>query len=124
LLEEFIMRTWIKPGVWGAVIGSVLTMIIGFAWGGWVTGGSAQQAARLQADTAVTSALVPFCLAKAKTDPAGAKKVGELRAISYSYEQNEFVMKAGWATMPGSEDPNRMVAEACASQLLKTAEAK
>ncbi|MBI2218680.1 MAG: hypothetical protein HYU51_15435 [Candidatus Rokubacteria bacterium] len=116
--------TWIKPGVWGAVIGSVLTMIVGFAWGGWVTGGSAQETARLQADSAVTSVLVPFCLAKAKTDPAAAKKVGELRALTYSYEQEQFVMTAGWATMPGSEEPNRGVAEACASQLLKTAEAK
>ncbi len=118
------MPTWIKPGVWGAVIGAVLTMIVGFGWGGWVTASTADQAARQQAETAVTSALVPFCLTKAKMDPAGPKKVGELRAINYSYEQQEFVMKAGWATMPGREEPNREVAEACASQLLKTAQAK
>jgi hypothetical protein len=118
------MPTWIKPGAWGAVVGSVLTMIVGFGWGGWVTAGSAEQSARLQAEAAVTSALVPTCLAKAKMDPQGAKKVGELRAVSYSYEQEQFVMKAGWATMPGSEEPNRQVAEACVSQLLKIAEAK
>ena len=115
---------WIKPGIWGAVIGSVLTMIIGFGWGGWVTAGTADQAARRQANAAVTSALTPFCLAKAKRDPAGAKKLGELRAIDYSYQQQQFVIEAGWASMPGSEEPNRQVAEACASQLLKTAEAK
>jgi hypothetical protein len=33
-------------------------------------------------------------------------------------------MKAGWATFPGREDPNRDVAEACASALVKTAAAK
>lgn len=115
---------WIKSGVWGAVIGSVLTMIVGFGWGGWVTGGAAHEAARLKAETAVISALVPFCLAKAKADPGGVKKVGELRAISYSYEQQEFVVKSGWATLPGSEDPNRELAGACASRLLQTAEAK
>jgi hypothetical protein len=115
---------WIKPGIWGAVIGSVLTMIIGFGWGGWVTAGTADQAARQQANAAVTSALTPFCLAKAKMDPAGAKKLGELRAIDYSYQQEQFVIEAGWASMPGSEEPNRQVAEACASQLRKTAEAK
>ena len=115
---------WIKPGIWGAVIGSVLTMIIGFGWGGWVTAGTADQVARQQANAAVTSALTPFCLAKAKMDPAGAKKLGELRAIDYSYQQQQFVIEAGWASMPGSEEPNRQVAEACASQLLKTAEAK
>lgn len=115
---------WIKPGIWGAVIGSVLTMIIGFGWGGWVTGGTADQIARQQANAAVTSALTPFCLAKAKMDPASAKKLGELRAIDYSYAQQQFVLEAGWASMPGGDEPNRQVAEACASQLLKTAEAK
>jgi hypothetical protein len=115
---------WITPSIWGAVIGSVLTMIIGFGWGGWVTAGTADQTARQQANAAVTSALTPFCLAKAKTDPAGAKKLGELRAIDYSYQREQFVVEAGWASMPGSEEPNRRVAEACASQLLKTAEAK
>jgi hypothetical protein len=115
---------WIKPGIWGAVVGSLLTMIIGFGWGGWVTASAADQTARMQADGAVTSALIPFCLAKAKMDPAGAKKIGELRAINYSYEQEQFVMKAGWASTPGNEEPNRKVAEACASQLLKTADAK
>jgi hypothetical protein len=115
---------WIKPGIWGAVIGSVLTMIIGFAWGGWTTAGTADQNARRQSNAAVTSALTPFFLAKAKMDPAGAQKLGELRVIDYAYQQEEFVMEAGWASMPGSEEPNRQVAEACASQLLKTAEAK
>src|SRR5688572_5991105 len=114
----------IKPGIWGAVVGSALTMIIGFGWGGWVTAGTADQVARQQAYAAVTSALTPVCLAKAKMDPASANKLGELRAIDYSYQQEQFVMKAGWASMPGSEEPNRQVAEACASQLLKTAEAK
>jgi hypothetical protein len=51
------MKTpWIKPGIWGAVIGSVLTMIIGLGWGGWVTAGTANQIARRQANAAVTSA--------------------------------------------------------------------
>ena len=119
------MRTpWMKPGIWGAVIGTVLTMIIGFGWGGWVTAGTADEVARQQASAAVTSALIPFCVAKAKMDPAGPKKLGELRAIDYSYAREQFVMEAGWASMPGSEEPHRQVAEACASQLIKTAEAK
>ena len=49
-----------------------------------------------------------------KADLASAKKLGELTAITSSYEQTEFVMKSGWATFPGQADPNRAVAEACA----------
>lgn len=33
-------RDWIKPGVWGFVGGSVVTMVLGFGWGGWTTRGS------------------------------------------------------------------------------------
>jgi dienelactone hydrolase len=117
-------RAWLKPGVWGAVIGSVLTMIVGFSWGGWTTSSTANQGAMKQADAAVTAALVPICLAGEKADVARAKKLGELKAITSSWEQTEFVMKTGWATFPGTPDPNRAVAEACASALLKTAAAK
>lgn len=115
---------WVKPGIWGAVIGSILTMVVGFSWGGWASGGSAERMAVRQADAAVTATLVPICLAAEKADASRATKLGELTAITSSWEQTEFVMKTGWATFPGQEDPNRAVAEVCASALLKSAAAK
>ena len=115
---------WLKPGVWGVVIGSILTMIAGFSWGGWTTSSTASQLAGSRAEAAVTAALVPICLAQEKIDGTKGVKVGELKAITSSYEQTEFVMKAGWATFPGNAEPNRGVAEACATALLKTAAAK
>ncbi|HTY77678.1 MAG TPA: hypothetical protein VMI34_07665 [Candidatus Bathyarchaeia archaeon] len=116
--------TWIKPGVWGVIIGSILTMIVGFSWGGWSTSTTSNQLAMTRADTAVTTALVPICVAQEKLDATKGKRLGELRAISSSYEQTDFVIKAGWATFPGAADPNRNVAEACAAALLKTAATK
>jgi hypothetical protein len=113
------MPIWIKPALWGVVIGCVLTMIVGFSFGGWTTSSTATRLAKQQSDTAVTTALVPLCVAQSKADRAGVKKLGELKAISSSYDQQEFVTKTGWATVPGSEGPNRDVAEACASALLK-----
>jgi dienelactone hydrolase len=119
-----VQQPWMKPGVWGVVIGSILTMIVGFSWGGWTTSSTAHQLAVKQADAAVTAALVPICLAGEKSDAVRAKKLGELKAITSSYEQTDFIMKTGWATFPGNAEPNRDVAEACASQLLTTAAAK
>jgi len=115
------MPMWIKPAVWGVVLGSILTMILGFSYGGWTTSGTATRLAKQQADIAVTTALVPLCVAQSKADRAAAQKLGELKAMASFYEQQEFVTKTGWATVPGSESPNRDVAEACASALLKTA---
>ena len=112
---------WIKPVIWGAVVGSVATMILGFSYGGWTTSDTAARLAKQQADTAVTAALVPLCIAQSKADRAGLKKMGELKALTSSYDQRDFVTKTGWATVPGSEDANRDVAEACAVALMKTA---
>jgi hypothetical protein len=110
---------WLKPGIWGAVIGAVLTMIVGFSWGGWTTSNSANQTAMTRADAAVTAALLPVCLAQQKIDPDRDKKLAELKSKA-SYEQADAVMKAGWATFPGKAEANRNVAEACAAALLKT----
>jgi hypothetical protein len=115
------MPQWIKPGIWGAVVGSVLTMILGFSYGGWTTGDTAARVARQQADTAVTAALVPVCIAQSKADRTVLKRMGELKALTSSYQQRDFVTNTGWATVPGSENPNSDVAEACAAALLKTA---
>jgi len=115
------MPQWIKPGVWGAVAGSVFTMILGFSYGGWTTSGTTVRLAQQQADAAVTTALVPLCIAQSKADAAVLKKMGELKALTSSYDQRDFVTKTGWATVPGNPDPNRDVAEACAAALLKTA---
>ena len=118
------MPQWIKPGMWGAVAGSVLTMIVGFSYGGWITGDTAARVGKQQADAAVVAALVPLCVAQSKADRTVMKKIEELKALTSSYQQRDFVIKTGWATVPGTEDPDSDVAEACAAALLKTASNK
>ena len=102
------LHAWLKPGIWGAVVGSVLTMIVGFSWGGWTTHSTANQEGIKRADAAVTATLVPICLAQEKVDAEKGKKLGELKALTASYEQTEFVMKTGWATFPGKTTPTEM----------------
>jgi hypothetical protein len=121
---QLTQTAWIKPAVWGAVTGSVLTMILGFGWGGWTLRSTANTAAMARADAAVTAALVPLCLAREKRDGANAQKRDQLKGMTSSWDQTAFVMKTGWATFPGNEEPNRDVAEACAAALLKTADTK
>lgn len=47
-----------------------------------------------QADAAVVAALVPICLAGEKTDVGRAKKLGELTAITESYERSPHTFAA------------------------------
>lgn len=118
------MRQWIKPFVWGLAVGSVVTMIVGFSYVGWTTTSSVARLAQQQADAAVITVLVPVCIAQSRADRTTLKKMAELKALTSSYDQRDFVTKTGWATVPGSQDPNREVAEACAAALLKTAASK
>ena len=115
------MMTMVKPVAWGFVIGSIVTMIVGFNWGGWTTGSTTDRIAMERSTAAVTAALVPVCLEKSKADPAAIKKIVALKALTSSYDQRDAVVKDGWATI-GAGEANRDVAEACASQLVKVAE--
>ena len=113
--------TWLKPAIMGAIAGGIATMIVGFNYGGWYLGSSAETLANKQSNAAVVAALVPVCVSQSQVDPEGTAKLKAFSAIKSTYEQRDFVMKAGWATMPKAEAPNQDVASACADVLAKTA---
>ena len=51
-----------KPALWGMAGGAIAATIVGFTWGGWVTGGRAETDATRQIDAAVVAALAPVCV--------------------------------------------------------------
>jgi hypothetical protein len=110
---------WIKPAVWGAVIGAIGIMIVGFSWMGWTLNSTHQRLATERADAAVATALTPFCVANYLKQPDAAKKLAVLREDG-SWQQRETIEKGGFATMPGNAEPTSGVADACAITLLKT----
>jgi hypothetical protein len=111
------MPIWTKPAILGALAGAIATMIVGFSQGGWYTTGSAERMAYQKSATAVIAALVPICISHSKVDPDSTAKLAQFSAMKTSYEQRDFVMKAGWATMPTAEQPDRDLATACADML-------
>ena len=107
----------IEAALWGAVGGAVALAFIGFAMGGWVTGGRAAEMARQQSDKAVVAALAPICVDKFRHAKEVEANTGKLNAISYSWEKGTYISQGGWATLPGSDEPNPGVAQACAEML-------
>ena len=107
---------WTKPALYGAATGAVALAIIGFSWGGWVTGGSAAELASNQAATEVAAALTPYCVQQSTTNTNRNTVMAELADAS-SYSRRGIVEKAGWATALGTEAPNRDLAQACALAL-------
>jgi len=102
---------------WSWVASVVLTMIIGFAWGGWVTGGTARSMAATMAEDAVVKRLAPVCVIRFKQEAGTDQKLKELKETS-GWQRGEYVEKQGWATMPGEEKPDSKIAEECARLLI------
>jgi len=100
----------------GAAAGAVATLVIGFTWGGWVTGGTAREKAQKDVSTALVSALSPICVDKFQHSAEAVSNLIEFKKVS-SWQQGSFIEKGGWATMPGSEPANVAVAQACATML-------
>lgn len=107
---------WLKPGIYGAAIGAAVVGIVGFTWGGWVTGGTAHDRAMTMSRDGVVTAMVPVCLDMALTDPDRMTKLAAIRDAS-TYQRRDALMEAGWATVPGAESPDRDIAKACLASL-------
>jgi predicted dienelactone hydrolase len=103
---------WLKPGIYGAGIGAVAVMVLGFSWGGWMTGGGARDLAADMAQDEVIAALVPICLQISQDDPERMAKLATITDAT-TYQRRDAVMAAGWATVPGADAPNRDLAQAC-----------
>ncbi|MDI1285319.1 MAG: hypothetical protein PSV46_13080 [Reyranella sp.] len=102
--------------VWGAAIGAIAVAIVGFSWGGWVTGGTSMKNAATAASDAKVAVLAPICADRFRAQGDSAVKIAEL-AKSSSWDRGNVVEKSGFATMPGSKTTDSDVARACAEIL-------
>jgi alpha/beta superfamily hydrolase len=104
-----------KPVLWGITGGAIALAIVGFTWGGWVTGSKAETAASQRATAAVVAVLAPVCAEKFKLASDASANLVELKKVD-SWSQGEFIEKGGWAKIAGSNPPEQVtaVAKACA----------
>ena len=119
MYPEMNSPSQIRPALWGAVGGAVALAFVGFTFGGWVTSSTAAELARQRADKAVVAALAPICVEKFRQAPNADVNLGKLNNSSYGWDKGGYVSKGGWATLPGNDEPNSGVAQACAELLSK-----
>lgn len=101
-----------KPIVIGAIAGAAVLAIVGFNWGGWVTSGTAKE----MTEAAVISQMVPICVSQFNADADKVAKLAKLKKID-SWNQGDYVIKQGWATMPGAKKADDDVARDCANSI-------
>jgi hypothetical protein len=100
----------------GVAVGVVVTLVVGFGWGGWMLGSSARTLADSRATSAVAAAIAPICVEQFQHSADAAANLDALKKGS-SWEQATFVEKGGWAVMPGSKTVDEGVPQACATLL-------
>ncbi len=100
----------------GAAAGAAVTIIIGFGWGGWSLGSTAERMAKEQSDVAVVAALAPVCADKFRALPdAEAKTMALSKADSWK-RGDEFPKEL--VTLPGQSYPSSALVSACTTLLL------
>src|SRR4029077_12167749 len=74
----------------GAAAGAVATMFVGFYWGGWSLGSTADKMAKERSDLAVVSALAPVCAEKCRALPDAVPKTAALSKADTWKRRDEF----------------------------------
>lgn len=102
---------------WACAISAMATIVIGFSWGGWVTGGTSQGMAMTAGDVARGQLASLICVERFNAAPDAPAKLVELKGMTDNYKKQQFVETGGWATMPGETSPDRRTAVGCATAL-------
>lgn len=118
--EEF--RPTKTQAFWACVVCVVATLVIGFGPVGWVTGGTATKMAQEAAATKYHSLAAAVCAEDFMRAKDARTRLDKLKAAQW-YERDDLVLAGGWATMPGENEGNGVVAELCATRLAEQAEA-
>ncbi|MGH6904680.1 MAG: hypothetical protein ACREIR_18285 [Geminicoccaceae bacterium] len=95
----------------------VATMIVGFSWGGWVTGGSAEKMVTDAADQAHAEVAAAVCVQEFMQAADAGVQLASLKEITSSWGREDFVEEGGWAMIAGEEYDD--AAEFCAKRLME-----
>jgi hypothetical protein len=95
----------------------VATMIVGFTWGGWVTGGSAKEMAEDAAEQGRAEVAAAICVERFMAATDARPQLASLKETTSSWQQEDFIEDGGWAVVADQEYGD--AAELCAEKLIE-----
>ena len=112
---------------WACAGSAIVATIVGFSWGGWVTGGTAREMAEESAAQARQELAAVVCVDRFMAAPDAGVQLTALQEITSSRAQGKFVEDGGWAIIVPASSPtdyttradHREAAELCAAELAK-----
>ena len=113
--------------LWACAGSVIVATIVGFSWGGWVTGGSAREMAEDSAAQARQELAAVVCVDRFMAAPDAGVQLTALKEMTTSRAQGKFVEDGGWAIIVPASDPpdykaradDRKAAGLCAEELAK-----
>jgi hypothetical protein len=100
----------------GAAAGAIVTIIVGFTWGGWSLGSTADKTAKERSELAVIAALAPVCAEKFRALPDAEAKTLALSKVDSWKRRDEFPKQL--VTLPGESYPSSALVDACYTLLV------
>ena len=122
--KQGLMERWdnvpiSKTAVFWACAGSIVaTMIVGFTWGGWVTGGTANKMVTEATTGARAELAATVCVDRFAKGPDAKAQLALLNGTE-SWKRDQFIEDGGWATPPGAEKAIAGAAAICARQIIE-----
>lgn len=102
---------------WSCVACIALTMIVGFTWGGWVTGGASKEMAQDAAADARAALAATVCVDRFLAAADASTQLASLKKAD-SWKRGDFIEDAGWVTLSGMEKPVPEAADLCVTKLM------
>jgi len=101
---------------WSCIAGVLATVILGFTWGGWVTGGTAEEMVATAREDGRAELVATVCVDKFLATSDAAVRLAQLKEES-QWQRDDFIEEGGWVTLAGFEEPVDGAAGLCAEQL-------
>ena len=115
-LPSILQGDSLKRLLQGAAVGAVATIFVGFYWGGWSLGSTAEKIAKERSQVAVIAVLAPVCADKFRALPDfEAKKIALAKVDSWK-RRDEFPKEL--VTLPGESYASSALVDACSALLL------
>jgi hypothetical protein len=108
---------------WTAAGSVAATLVIGFGFGGWVTGGTAEEMVTQAEQGARHQLAAAICVQEFMQAKDARTRLADLKDAQW-YQRDKIIASSGWATMPDRKEPNMVVAEMCAAKLAEDAAAE
>ncbi|MBO9355488.1 hypothetical protein GG851_15965 [Bordetella petrii] len=119
------MKAWsdYKPSktiwLWSCVGAAVVTMIVGFTAGGWVTGSTAAKQAEASTNAAVAQLAAGICAHRFMAAPDAQAALAALQSAD-SWKRDGMIEKGGWVTFADAKAPVDGAADLCATKLMES----